>query len=133
MPGESHGQRRLGGYSHGVTESQTHLTECLTTSVIYLSIHPSSGNTVLVTQSCLTPCDHIDYSRLGSSDPWNSPGKNAGVGSHFLLQGIVPTQRSNPRLPVGRQILFSLSHQGSPFIICYVSVICLSIYSGNSR
>ena len=29
---------------------------------------------------------------------WNSPSKNAGVGSHLLLQGIFPTQRSNPGL-----------------------------------
>ena len=27
--------------------------------------------------------------------PWNFPGKNTGVGCHFLLQGIFPTQRSN--------------------------------------
>ena len=27
--------------------------------------------------------------------PWNSPGKNTGVGWHFLLQGIFPTQGSN--------------------------------------
>ena len=31
--------------------------------------------------------------------PWDSPGKNTGVGCHFLLQGIVPTQGSNPGLP----------------------------------
>ena len=31
--------------------------------------------------------------------PWNSPGKNTGVGCHFLLQGIFPTQGWNPRLP----------------------------------
>ena len=30
--------------------------------------------------------------------PWNSPGKNTGVGYHFLLQRIFPTQRSNLRL-----------------------------------
>ena len=30
--------------------------------------------------------------------PWDSPGKNIGVGCHFLLQGIFPTQGSNPRL-----------------------------------
>ena len=28
--------------------------------------------------------------------PWDFPGKNAGVGCHFLLQGIFPTQGSNP-------------------------------------
>ena len=30
--------------------------------------------------------------------PWDSPGKNTGVGCHFLLQGTFPTQGSNPRL-----------------------------------
>ena len=30
--------------------------------------------------------------------PWNYPGKNTGVGLHALLQGIFPTQRSNPGL-----------------------------------
>ena len=30
--------------------------------------------------------------------PWDSPGKNTGVGCHFLLQGIFPTQGLNPRL-----------------------------------
>ena len=30
--------------------------------------------------------------------PWNSPGKNTGLGCHFLLQGIFPSQGSNLRL-----------------------------------
>ena len=30
--------------------------------------------------------------------PWDFPSKNTGVGCHFLLQGIFPTQGSNPRL-----------------------------------
>ena len=45
---------------------------------------------------------------------WNSLGKNTGVDSHSLLQEIFPTQGSNPGLPHFRQILYSLSHQGSP-------------------
>ena len=47
----------------------------------------------------------------------NSPGQNTGVGSLFLLQGIFPTQGSNPGLPHCRQILYHLSYQGSPQII----------------
>ena len=39
------------------------------------------------------------------------PGKNTGVGCHFLLQGIFLTQGSNPGLPHCRQILYCLSHQ----------------------
>ena len=37
-------------------------------------------------QSCLTLCDPIDGSPPGSPCPWDSPGKNTGVGCHFLLQ-----------------------------------------------
>ena len=37
-------------------------------------------------QSCLTLCDLIDGSPPGSPVPWDSPGKNTGVGCHFLLQ-----------------------------------------------
>ena len=37
-------------------------------------------------QSCLTLCDPIDGSPLGSPRPWDSPGKNTGMGCHFLLQ-----------------------------------------------
>ena len=47
--------------------------------------------------------------------PWNSPGKNTGVGCHFLLPGIFPTQGLNPGLPHCRQILYCLSHQKSPW------------------
>ena len=36
-------------------------------------------------QSCPTLCNPIDSSPLGSC-PWDSPGKNTGVGCHFLLQ-----------------------------------------------
>ena len=45
---------------------------------------------------------------------WNSPGQNTGVGSLSLLEGIFPTQGSNPGLPHCRQILYQLSHKGSP-------------------
>ena len=40
------------------------------------------------------------------------PGKNAGVGCHFLLQEIFPTQGLNPGLLHCRQTLYHLSHQG---------------------
>ena len=44
--------------------------------------------------------------------PWHSPGKKTGVGCHSLLQGIFPTQGSNPSLLHCRHILYCLSHQG---------------------
>ena len=46
--------------------------------------------------------------------PKNSPGKNTGAGSHFLPEGISLTQGTNPGLLHCRQILYHLSHQGSP-------------------
>ena len=50
----------------------------------------------------------------GLYSPWNSPGQNTGVGSLSLLQGIFPTQGSKPGLLHCRQILYQLSHKGSP-------------------
>ena len=46
--------------------------------------------------------------------PWDSPGKNTGVGSHYLLQGISLIQGLNPSLLHCRWILYHLTHQGSP-------------------
>ena len=42
--------------------------------------------------------------------PWDFPGKSTGVGCLFLLQGIFPTQGSNPGLRHCRQTLYHLSH-----------------------
>ena len=52
---------------------------------------------------------------------WNSPGQNIGVGSHFPLQGIFPTQEWNPGLRHCGQILYQLSYQGSPRILEWVA------------
>ena len=49
--------------------------------------------------------------------PWDSPDKNTGEGCYALLQGIFPTQGLNPGLLHYRQILYQLSHQGSPFFM----------------
>ena len=53
----------------------------------------------------------------GLYSPWNFPGQNTGVGSCSLLQGIFPTQRSNPGLPHCRWVLYQPSHQGNPRIL----------------
>ena len=74
----------------------------------------------------LTQSRHESESRSVMSDslqphglysPWNSPRQNTGVGSLSLLQGIFLTQGSNPGLPQCRQILYQLSHRGSPRIL----------------
>ena len=54
--------------------------------------------------------------------PWDSPGKNTGVGGHALLQGIFPTQESNPGPPYCRQILYHLSHQESSTASCQLHI-----------
>ena len=56
----------------------------------------------------------------GLYSPWNSPGQNTGVGSLSLLQGIFPTQRSNPDPLHLMWILYLLSHKGSPRILEWV-------------
>ena len=68
----------------------------------------------LVTQSCLTLCNHTDCSPPGSSVHGDSPGKDTVVGCHALLQEIFPTQGLNTGLLHCRQILYQLSYQGSP-------------------
>ena len=45
-----------------------------------------------VAQSCLALCDPMDCSPPRLLAPWHFPGMNTGVGCHFLLQGIFPTQ-----------------------------------------
>ena len=70
---------------------------------------------VKVAQSCSPLRPH------GPHSPWNSPGQNTGVGSLSLLQGIFPTQGSNPGLPHCWCILYCLSHQGSPRILEWIA------------
>ena len=71
---------------------------------------------VLITQSCLTLWDSMDCSPPGSS-VWNSLGKNAGVDSHSLLQGIFLTLGLNLGLQYCRQMLYHLSHLCISFIM----------------
>ena len=74
----------------------------------------------LVTQSCPTLCNSVDFSLPGLPVHGHSLGKNTWVGCCALLQGIFPTQGSNPRVPYWRQIFYHLNHQGSPRILEWV-------------
>ena len=67
---------------------------------------------MVVSESRSVVSNSLQPHRLYS--PWDSPGQDTGVGSHALLQGIFPTQGSNPGLPHCRWILYQLSHKGSP-------------------
>ena len=64
--------------------------------------------------SCVRLCDPIDGSPPGSSV---HSGENTVVGCHSLLCGVFPTQGLNLVLLHCRQILYYLSHQGSPYLI----------------
>ena len=68
----------------------------------------------LVSQSYPTLGDPTDSSLPGSSVHGDSPGKNTRVGCHDFLQGIFPTQGSNPGHLYYRRIFYPLRHQGSP-------------------
>ena len=73
----------------------------------------TGGSGGLVAKSCPTLVTPLDCNLSGSSVHGDSPGKNTGVGCHFLLQGISPTQESNPGLLHCRQILYRLSKIGA--------------------
>ena len=97
-------------------DSPAHICKSLT----YLLPNQVSQNNYflyLVTQSCLTLWDLMDCSPPGSSVHGDFLGKNTGVGCHVLLQGVFPTQGSNPNLPHCRRILHHMSHQGGPRIL----------------
>ena len=96
-----------------------------------------------MTQSCLILCDPVDCSLPGSPRlpcPWDFPGKNSGVGCHSLLQGIVPTQGSNPGLlhwqvdslpsePPGKpEITTAVAHSQRALSECWGHV-CMAIWS----
>ena len=83
-------------------------------SIVHLQCYVSFKVKVQVPQSCLTLCDSMD-------SPWKSPVQNSGVDILSLLQGIFQTKGLNPGLPHCRQILYHLSHQGSPRILEWVA------------
>ena len=93
---------------------------CFQECSVLLCVSTTLSLKVKVTQSCglfATPwtAAHAAEDRLLC--PQNSPGKNTGVGCRALLQGIFPTQRSNPypqHLLHRSQVFYPLSHLGSP-------------------
>ena len=103
---------------HGVTKSWTWLSDWTTTT-------NACENHSVVSNS-------LQAHGLGPARllcPWNSPGKNTGVGSHSLLQGIFPTQGSNPGLPYCRQILTVWATREAPrhyaqFLLTRIVLCC---------
>ena len=78
-------------------------------------------------QSCLTLYDPLNCSLPGPS-VIEFYLKNPGMGCHFLLQAIFPTQGLNLhllRLPHCRRILLPLSHREAPVVCyCFLTGLC---------
>ena len=141
LPGKSRGQRSLGGYSpQGPKESDmteaTFLPEELAWAtqgahtpafpLRALQRHPqaSPGSPIGIFILLLSESRSVlsnSWRPHGLCSPWNSPGRNTGVGSLSLLQGIFPAQGLNPGLLHCLWILYQLSHQGSPRILEWVA------------
>ena len=104
-------------------EQLSHERTCRNFKCIFLSERNQSKQAAvlyLVAQSCPALCDPMDC-RPQAPLSVKFPGKNIGEGSHAFLQGIFPTQGSNPGPPNCKWILYCLSHQGSPRILEWVA------------
>ena len=88
--------------SNIVTENLKGLGEILMCYILGFLIPESESE---VAQSCQILCDLMDGSL---SRPWDFPDKNTGVGCHFLLQGIFPTEGLNPGVLHCGQTLYCL-------------------------
>ena len=93
--------------AHGISESDTTKWLCTAQKNRTNSIQNQSESHSVVSDSLWLH---------GLCTPWNFPGQNTGVSSLSLLQGILPTQGSNPGLLHCRRILYQLSHKGNPII-----------------
>ena len=92
---------------------------CFRSSYLVASILPKLlcfYNHLSESESHAVVSDSLRPRRLYS--PWNSSGQNTGVGSLPFLKGIFPTHGSNPH---SKQILYQLSHKGSPRILEWVA------------
>ena len=133
-PGKKHGTNKPPPTGR-VLESSKGDTTCPTTSQNPSLWHPSWLNNACTTRTDSESGWLVRDKMKGEShsimsdslwphglySPWNSPGQTTGVGRHSLFQGIFPTQGSNLSLLHFRQILYQLSHQGSPRILEWVA------------
>ena len=78
-------------FLHGLRHSNSNACNLQKKYIIFIVV-------VVVAQSYLTLCDPMDCSPTRLFCPWNSPGRNTGVGCHFLLQEIFPEQGLNLHL-----------------------------------
>ena len=82
-----------------------------------ISIQWNINSCCLVAKSCMTLLQPHGLWPTRLLCPWDFPGKNTGVGCHFLLQGIFLTQGSNPGVLHWQVDSLPLSHLGSPCLV----------------
>ena len=113
---------------NGVSKSQTRLSDFH--SLTQMSRMQPWKDTYLFSQVGEMKCAVLSRSVVSDSltvahqaplSIGDSPGKNISVGCHALLQGIFPTQGSDPGLLHCRWILYQLSLQGSPRILEWIA------------
>ena len=104
----------LNGMFYRTNFLANHMCVCVCVCVYPLYIYVYIYNYIYVgsemAQLCLTLCDPMFCSLLGSSILWIFLARVTGEDCHFLLQGIFPTQGLNLHLPHCRQMLYHLSH-----------------------
>ena len=149
MPGKPHGKRSLVGYSSWGHKRIRHNLETKATTIPYFNVPPLAGlcrycnfyelkvrgnpvSNKSTGRKVKVKVKLLSHARLFTTTwivactkllhPWDFRDKSTGVGCRFLLQGIFPTQGSNPGLSHCRQMFYCLSHQGSPKETLYVSV-----------
>ena len=153
LPGESHGQRSLVGFSpwgHRVGHYWSDLSQSILVSVlkhcgvvlpvsgtlINMSYHTHSFvSATLLTLSEVKSLSHVQLFLT----PWTVacqtppsmgfPGKSTGMSCHSLLQRIFLTKGSNPGLLHCRQMHYHLSHQGNCHLFSFFCVFshCVKI------
>ena len=78
-----------------ITMLQNHVYVCLCVSCVCFGDNLKGVRACSVVSDSLQP---LGLKPTGLLCPWNSPGNKTGVGCHFLLQGIFPTQGWNHHL-----------------------------------
>ena len=85
--------RRAGSRASSLSTGQTHWQDCAV-----CPISPAAAAAAKLLQPCLTLCDPIDGRTTRLPHPWDSPGKNTGVGCHCLLHCVTVKVKSLSRI-----------------------------------
>ena len=125
LPGKSHGQRNLVGYSPW-DHKELDMTEGLTFSPFSFFFHKvilinRVYTCLLVTKSCLTLCDSMDCSLPGSSVHRISQARTLEWVSIYFSKGSSQPRDWTCSYCISSQVLLPLSHLGSPYIISDVT------------